>query len=242
MVDILYEDNHVIAVRKPHGMLVQSDNSGDPTLINEVRYFLKQRDNKPGNVFLGLVHRLDRPVGGVVIFGKTSKGAGRLSDQFRTHSVEKVYWCVVEGDRGLGIGDGGIVKQWLKKDEENNVVTAYDSEVVGSQYAETAWEVIRKGVGGAAVAEALAVERVLIEVRPKTGRSHQIRLAMKTIGAPIVGDMKYGGTRAIALPNGSTALALMARSLSFNHVVDKTRITAIAEPELEVFFQSLRGE
>lgn len=224
MFDILYEDNHVIAVRKPHGMLVQSDNSGDPTLINEVRYFLKQRENKPGNVFLGLIHRLDRPVGGVVIFGKTSKGAGRLSDQFRTHSVEKVYWCAVEAGE-LKVGDRGVVKQWLRKDEENNVVTAYDSEVTGSQHAETAWEVIR----------ALSDDRLLIEVKPKTGRSHQIRVAMKTIGAPIVGDMKYGGSQAIALPNGSTALALMARSLSFDHVVDKTRITATAEPELDIF-------
>lgn len=223
MVHILYEDNHVIAVRKPHGMLVQSDNTGDPTLINEVRYFLKQRENKPGNVFLGLVHRLDRPVGGVVIFGKTSKGAGRLSDQFRTHSVEKVYWAVVEPR--ADIGESGVVKQWLLKDEEKNVVTAFEKEVAGSQYAETAWSVIRKGGDG----------RVLVEVKPKTGRSHQIRLAMKTIGAPIVGDMKYGGSEAIQLPNGSTALALMARSLSFDHVVDKTRITATAEPELDVF-------
>jgi 23S rRNA pseudouridine1911/1915/1917 synthase len=228
MFDILYEDNHVIAVRKPHGMLVQSDNSGDPTLINEVRYFLKQRENKPGNVFLGLIHRLDRPVGGVVIFGKTSKGAGRLSDQFRTHRVEKVYWAVVDGDGQSGqiVQDGrGIVKQWLKKDEESNIVAAYDSEVSGSQYAETAWEVIRS----------LPHDRFLIEVKPKTGRSHQIRVAMKTIGAPIAGDMKYGGSQAIALSNGSTALALMARSLSFDHVVDKTRITATAEPELSVF-------
>lgn len=224
MVDILYEDNHVIAVRKPHGMLVQADDTGDGTLINEVRYFLKQRDDKPGNVFLGLIHRLDRPVGGVVVFGKTSKGAGRLSDQFRTHSVEKVYWAVVEAsDRA--VGDSGIVKQWLVKDEVNNTTKAFDHEVSGSQYAETAWSVIKTFDDG----------RVLIEVKPKTGRSHQIRVAMQTIGAPIVGDMKYGAKAAIQLPNGSTALALMARSLSFDQPVTKERITATAEPELEVF-------
>jgi 23S rRNA pseudouridine1911/1915/1917 synthase len=223
---ILYEDNHVIAVRKPHGMLVQADDSGDATLINEVRYFLKQRENKPGNVFLGLVHRLDRPVGGVVIFGKTSKGAARLSDQFRLHKVEKVYWCVVEGGvKGLGVGDRGEVKQWLRKDEVHNAVTAFDRDVPGSQYAETAWLVMKRFDNG----------RLLVEVKPKTGRSHQIRVAMQSIGAPIVGDMKYGAPEAIALPNGSTALALMARSLSFDHVVTKERIVATAEPELDIF-------
>lgn len=224
MVPILYEDNHVIAVQKPHGMLVQADDTGDATLINEVRYFLKQRDDKPGNVFLGLIHRLDRPVGGVVVFGKTSKGSARLSDQFRTYSVEKVYWAVVESaDRA--VGDSGIVRQWLVKDEGNNTTKAFDHEVSGSQYAETAWSVITKFDDG----------RELIEVRPKTGRSHQIRVAMQSVGSPIVGDMKYGATAAIQLPNGSTALALMARSLSFDQPVTKERITAVAEPELDVF-------
>ena len=224
MVPILYEDNHVIAVQKPHGMLVQADDTGDSTLINEVRYFLKQREDKPGNVFLGLIHRLDRPVGGVVVFGKTSKGSARLSDQFRTHSVEKVYWAVVEASNRK-VGDSGIVKQWLVKDETNNTTKAFDHDVPGSQYAETAWSAIKKFDDG----------RVLIEVKPKTGRSHQIRVAMQSIGAPIVGDMKYGAKAAIQLPNGSTALALMARSLSFDQPVTKERITAIAEPELDVF-------
>ncbi len=232
---ILYEDNHVIAVQKPHGMLVQADETGDSTLINEVRYFLKQREDKPGNVFLGLIHRLDRPVGGVVVFGKTSKGAGRLSDQFRTHSVEKVYWAIVEkgvGGRVLGVGEKGIIKQWLVKDEEKNVTKAFDHEVPGSQSAETAWSILKVFDDG----------RTLIELRPKTGRSHQLRVAMASMGHPIVGDMKYGADRAIQLPSGSTALALMARSLSFDQPVTKERITAVAEPELDVFINpSLRG-
>ncbi len=227
---ILYEDNHVIAVRKPHGMLVQSDGTDDVTLINTLRYFLKQRENKPGNVFLGLVHRLDRPVGGVIIFGKTSKGAARLSEQFRVHSVEKVYWAVVDqseagGSRQWEIGEEGVVKHWLLKDEARNVVTAHDSEVPGSQHAETAWKILRKTRDG----------RLLIEVRPETGRPHQIRVAMASLGMPIYGDMKYGSPAAIPLPNGSTALGLMARSLSFDQAVTKERITVVAEPELEIF-------
>jgi len=228
MVPILYEDNHVIAVQKPHGMLVQADESGDSTLINEVRYFLKQREDKPGNVFLGLIHRLDRPVGGVVIFGKTSKGAGRLSDQFRTHSVEKVYWAMVEkgvGGRVLNAGDRGTIEQWLVKDEEKNVTKAFDHEVSGSQNAETAWSIMKVFDDG----------RAFVELKPKTGRSHQLRVAMASMGHPIVGDMKYGADRAIQLPSGSTALALMARSLSFDQPVTKERIIATAEPDPVVF-------
>lgn len=230
-IHVLYEDNHVIAVRKPHGLLVQGDKTGDASFINEVRYFLKQRDHKPGKVFLGLVHRLDRPVGGVVIFGKTSKGAARLSEQFRAHLVEKVYWAVVEnggvGSRQLVVGRGGIVKQWLVKDEMSNTTKVFDHDVSGSQYAETVWSVIQVFRDG----------RTMIEVKPKTGRSHQIRVAMQSIGSSIVGDVKYGAKAAIQLPNGSTALALMARSLSFDHVITKERIIVVAEPELNVFYE-----
>ena len=218
---ILYEDNHVIAVQKPHGMLVQADDSGDGTLINEVRYFIKQRDDKPGNVFLGLIHRLDRPVGGVVIFAKTSKGASRLCEQFRAHGVDKIYWAIVEGH----LDGTGIVKRWLVKNEEQNVVKAFDHDVPGSQSAETSWKVLRHLPDGL----------TLVELTPKTGRSHQLRVAMSSLGFPILGDVKYGASSGIALGNGSTGLALMARSLSFDQPVTKERITAIAEPDPKVF-------
>src|SRR3990167_21443 len=111
---ILYEDNHLIAVEKPHGQLTQADESGDVSLLDEVKAFIKTRDQKPGNVFLGLLHRLDRPVGGVVLFAKTSKAASRLSEQVRSHSIEKVYWAVVEGTPKQ---TEGTVVQWLVKNE-----------------------------------------------------------------------------------------------------------------------------
>src|SRR3989338_851422 len=121
-MDVLYEDNHLIAVRKPHGMLTQGDATGDANLLDDVKAFLKLRDNKPGNVFVGLLHRLDRPVGGVVLFAKTSKGASRLSEQIRSHSIEKIYWAVVEmRDARCEMQDSGVVKQWLVKNGDLNI-------------------------------------------------------------------------------------------------------------------------
>ena len=125
---VLYEDNHAIAVVKPHGMLVQGDVSGDPCLMDEVKVYLKEKYQKPGDVFLGLVHRLDRPVGGIVIFGKTSKGAARLSEQFREHTVEKVYTAMVEG---CPAEPEGTVVLWLKKNEATNHITAFKKETPG---------------------------------------------------------------------------------------------------------------
>ncbi len=218
MVTILYEDNHVIAVRKPHGMLTQGDDTGDTNLMDEVKAMIKERDAKPGNVFLGLVHRLDRPVGGVVVFAKTSKGASRLSEQFRARHVDKLYWAVVEGIPEKPMGD---VIQWLQKDEEKNLVTIYDHEVPGSQRAELSYRV-RKSVNGMS----------LVEVQPRTGRPHQIRVAMMSLGTPIVGDVKYGAKNKLDFN-----IALFARQLAFDHATTKTRIRVIAEPELAIFHQ-----
>ncbi len=215
-MDILFEDNHLIAVNKPHGMLTQGDDSGDANLLDEVKKFIKERDQKPGNVFVGLLHRLDRPVGGVVLFAKTSKGASRLSDQFRTHSIEKTYWAVVEGTPKLAEGN---VTQWLQKDEAKNVVTAFDHEVPNSQLAETSYKVLSLKDG-----------KSLIEVKPKTGRPHQIRLAMVSLGTPIVGDLKYGAKTKL-----DHDIALFARSLSFDGPTTKERLTVTAEPTLPIF-------
>jgi 23S rRNA pseudouridine1911/1915/1917 synthase len=215
-VDILYEDNHLIAVNKPHGMLTQGDESGDENLMDKVKEFIKTRDNKPGNVFLGLLHRLDRPVGGVILFAKTSKGASRLSEQFRTHSIEKTYWAVVEGTPKESTG---IVTQWLQKDEVKNFVTGFDHEVPDSQKSETGYTVLKTTEG-----------KSLIEVKPKTGRPHQIRVAMASLGTPIVGDLKYGATTKL-----DHDIALFARSLSFDQPTTKERITVTAEPTLSIF-------
>lgn len=212
---ILYEDNHVIAVCKPHRQPTEGDDSGDLSLLDEVKTFIKRRDDKPGNVFLGMVHRLDRPVGGVVIFAKTSKAASRLSEQIRNRTVDKVYWAVVEGEPGKA---SGVVTQWLTKDRDENLVTAHPTEVAGSQKAETSWKVLGTGA------------YTLLEVHPKTGRPHQIRLAMASLRCPIVGDTKYGSAEGL---NG--AIALFARSFTFDHPTTKERITVTAEPELSIF-------
>ena len=211
-MQILFEDNHLIAINKPHGQLVQADEGGELSLLDEVKAFIKNRDQNPGNVFVGLLHRLDRPVGGVVLFAKTSKGASRISDQFRRHTIEKVYWAIVEGRPEKS---GGEVIQWLVKDEVANLVTPYDHEVPNSQKAELSYR---------------ALERSLIEIKPKTGRPHQIRVAMASLGCPIVGDLKYGAKTKL-----NHDIALFARSLSFDHPVTKERITVTAEPTLEIF-------
>lgn len=210
-MDVLFSDNHCIAVVKPAGMPVQPDPSGDESLLEHVERFVREEGNKPGKAFVALVHRLDRPVGGVVIFGKTSKGAARLSEQFREHSVRKVYWAMVEG---VMEGKEGRIEQWLRKDAVQKKAFVCRESVPGAQHAVLSWRVLER-VGG----------KTLVEVVPESGRFHQIRCGMASLGHPIVGDMKYG-----AAPTGDYTIRLWAYSLTFRTPVGEREVTVSAHP------------
>lgn len=197
-IKILYEDNHLIAVYKPAGVLIQGDETGAHSLMDEVKSFIKTRDKKPGNVFLGLIHRLDQPVQGIVLFSKTSKGASRLAEQFREHKVEKVYHAAVEG---VPPDIHGKLVDFLSKDRKHNKthINARDRE--GAKRAELSYKVLKS--------DGL---RSLVQVFPQTGRPHQIRAQLAAAGCPIVGDIKYGAR--VPLPDRSIALA--ATKLTFH--------------------------
>ena len=164
-IEVLYEDNHLIAVFKPHRVLTQGDETGDESLFEDVKAYIKERDGKPGNVFLGLLHRLDRPAAGVVLFAKTSKGASRISEQFRNREVKKIYRAIIEGVPGK---------------EKAHLVHQIDTEK-GKRKAELDYELLRTNE-----------EISLVEVELHTGRKHQIRIQMSEIGHPLLGDSRYG--------------------------------------------------
>ncbi|MFH2018687.1 MAG: RluA family pseudouridine synthase [bacterium] len=197
MLNILYEDNHLIAVFKPVGVLVQADKGGEKCLMDEIKDDLKKKYNKTGNVFLGLLHRLDRPVAGIVLFAKTSKGASRLSEQFRDHKVNKIYHALVIGKPKKS---RGILINYLIKNEQKNKVKVFDKEVSGSQRAELEYEVIKTND-----------KNSILKIILKTGRSHQIRSQLAHLDCPIVGDIKYGAPE--PLPDKS--IALVATEISF---------------------------
>ncbi len=203
---ILYEDNHAIVVCKPAGTLIQSDGGGEPSLADEVKAYLKERDLKPGGVFLGIVHRLDRPVEGVVLFAKTTKGASRFSAQFRRREVEKEYHALVIGRPRE---ERGTITHHLIKDRERNMVTAVSEAAPDALLAELSYEVVRS-----------APATALIRVSLGTGRSHQIRAQLSAIGCPILGDVKYGAPE--PLPN--RAIALAATKLVFTTATTGERI------------------
>lgn len=214
--EVLYEDNHVIAVNKPAGVLVQSDETGDDCLLDMVKKYVKETYQKSGNVFLGLIHRLDRPVSGIVLFAKTSKGASRLSEQFRSHTVVKRYTALVEGYPKENVG---TLIHYLQKNHETNIVTVYDTEVPGALYAELSYRVLQKGE-----------KTSLIEIQLKTGRPHQIRAQLSRIGCPIVGDIKYGA----AAPLADKTIALSATYLSFTTATRNERKELLLRPPFTI--------
>jgi len=200
---VVYEDNHLIIVNKAPGVLVQSDATGDECLTDMLKSYIKTKYNKPGEVFLNPVHRLDRPVSGLVVYARTSKGLERMNALFRKREIQKTYWAVVA--RKPAQKEGKLVN-WLVKDEARNVVTAYDREVPNSQKAELYYRWLGE------------INRFhLLEVNPITGRPHQIRVQLSTMGCPIRGDVKYGYPKF----NPGNNINLHARRLFFEHPVKK---------------------
>ncbi|MEQ8927425.1 MAG: RNA pseudouridine synthase [Fulvivirga sp.] len=210
MIQSLYEDNHLIIVNKPAGALVQGDETGDEALGEEVKAYIKKKYKKPGDVFLGVVHRLDRPVSGAVIFARTSKGLERMNKLFRDREIEKTYWALTK-KKPLEL-EGELV-HWLKKDSSINKVSAHNKDNKGGQKAILNYKLIGH-----------FAEYYLLEVKPLTGRPHQIRVQLAKIGCPIFGDVKYGGDKS----NDRSAIYLHSREVSFIHPVKKeaVRVTA----------------
>ncbi|SCW26413.1 23S rRNA pseudouridine1911/1915/1917 synthase [Ruminococcaceae bacterium YRB3002] len=207
-MDILYEDNHIIAAVKPSGVLSQGDSTGDPDMLTLLKEYIKVKYSKPGNVYLGLVHRLDRPVSGVMVFARTSKAAARLSEQIRTHKVEKNYVAVIRGHFG---NSGGKLVSYIAKDGQTNKVTVYDSETAGAKYAELDYSVLGE-----------EDDMSLVDVSLKTGRSHQIRAQFAHIGHPLYGDVKYGSGRS------EGDLALFCNKMTIDHPVKGDRMSFTA--------------
>ena len=205
---VVYEDNHIIIVDKCSGEIVQGDKTGDKPLSDTVKEYIKQKYNKPGNVFLGVVHRLDRPVSGLVVFAKTSKALSRLNDMFRTGDVHKTYWAIV---KRRDIATEGTLTDWLTRNERQNKSYAHGREVPGAKKAVLKYKV-----------RAVADNYMLIEVTLLTGRHHQIRCQLSH---PIKGDLKYGAPR--SNPDGS--ISLLSRRVEFVHPVSKENIVAYAD-------------
>lgn len=208
--EILYEDNHIIIVNKRSSDLVQGDGTGDESLDNIVRSYIKEKYKKPGDVFLGVVHRLDRPVSGCVVYARTSKALSRLSELFRTRDVKKTYWAIVT-DRPPA--EEGVLSNWLKKNEQQNKSYVYDKEVKGSKLAELSYLVLAR-----------SEKYYLLEVDLRTGRHHQIRAQLAAAKCPIKGDLKYGAPRS----NEGGGISLHSRKVTFMHPVKNEEISVVA--------------
>lgn len=203
---VVYEDNHIIVVNKTASEIVQADKTGDTPLSETVKQYLKEKYQKPGNVFLGVTHRLDRPVSGLVIFAKTSKALTRLNEMFRAGEVKKTYWAVVKNAPKESEGE---LVHFLVRNEKQNKSYAYDKEVPNSKKAVLDYRLIGR-----------SENYCLLEVDLKTGRHHQIRCQLAKMGCPIKGDLKYGSPR--SNPDGS--ICLHARRVRFVHPVSKELI------------------
>ena len=210
MIEVLYEDNHLIAVNKRSSELVQGDRTGDDSIDHEVKRYIAKKYNKPGEAFLGIVHRLDRPVSGVLLFARTSKALERLNEMFRTRQVRKIYWAIVKERPPK---DEDTISHYLKKNEQKNKSIAHEHEVKGSKKASLTYELTGR-----------SVSYYLLEIELHTGRHHQIRAQLAAIGCPLMGDLKYGFPRS----NEDGSISLHARRLEFIHPVSRENIQITA--------------
>ena len=209
-LQILYEDNHLIVINKRPGDIVQGDKTGDKPLSEVVKQYIKDKYNKPGNVYLGVPHRLDRPTSGIVVFAKTSKALPRLNKLFADKEAKKTYWAIV---RNSPPKDFDTLTQWLRRNTKQNKSYANNKEVIDSKKAVLDYRLVKK-----------LDNYFLLEIDLKTGRHHQIRAQLTSIGCPIKGDLKYGSDRS----NKDGSIHLHARKLSFIHPVKKTALEIIA--------------
>lgn len=223
-MEVIYEDNHIIAVNKTCNEIVQGDKTGDTPLLDMVKAYLKEKYHKPGEVFLGLPHRLDRPTSGVVLFAKTSKALTRLNAMFQTHdAIRKTYWAIVEKPK-REMPSSGRLEHWLIRREEQNKSYVTEPGKKGAKQAILTYERLAEGD-----------HYDLLEVQLQTGRHHQIRCQLAAIGCPIKGDLKYGAKRS----NKDGGISLHAREIAFIHPVSKEEvvITAEAPKEFEKFLE-----
>lgn len=222
-MQVIYEDNHIIAISKTCHEIVQGDKTGDEPLSETLKRFIKERDNKPGNVFIGVTHRLDRPTTGVVLFAKTSKALERLNKMFVDGNVHKTYWAIVPNSKTFPALEADLT-HWLVRDEKKNRSFAYDHQVPNSKEARLHYKVIAQG------------ERyALLEIQLFTGRHHQIRCQLSKIGLPIKGDLKYGAPRS----NPDGGISLHSRKANFIHPVSKEEITIVAPVPDDNLWRSL---
>lgn len=211
-MEILYEDNHIVAVNKKSSDIVQGDKTGDEPLSEKVKSYIKEKYEKPGAVFLGVIHRLDRPVSGALLFAKTSKALTRMNNMFSEKEVKKTYWAIVK-ERPLKESD--TLNHYIVRDQKINKSFAYDKEVKNSKLASLSYKLV-----------AYSDNYSLLEVDLHTGRHHQIRCQLAKIGCSIKGDLKYGFPRS----NPDGGISLHSRKIEFIHPVKKEKVTVIANP------------
>ncbi|MFL2572870.1 MAG: RluA family pseudouridine synthase [Flavobacteriales bacterium] len=207
-LDILYEDNHLIAINKKSGDIVQGDKTGDEPLSEKLKKFIKHKYNKPGNVYLGTIHRIDRPTSGVLLFAKTSKALSRMNEKFRNNEVDKTYWAVVKNKLPK---KNDVIENYLTKNQVKN--KSFISNSKNGKYSKLEYKQVKK-----------LDNYFIYEINPFTGRHHQIRVQLASMGSPIKGDLKYGAKRS----NKDGSINLHAREITFNHPTKQEKIKIVA--------------